>query len=98
MTQQQLEAQVKQLQAENDSLKATAIAGLSCKVSPKTGVICVYGLGRFPVSMRDDRWLKLLAFGSQVEEFIAKPETQTEIAAGQANATAEKAAAKTQAN
>ena len=39
------------------------------KVSPKGGV-SVYGLGRFPVTLYQEQWLKLLEKSDSIREFI----------------------------
>ena len=39
------------------------------KVSEKGGV-SVYGLGRFPVTLYQEQWLKLLDLGDQIRSFI----------------------------
>ena len=45
-----LEAQLAQLRAENEALKAKQVHALSIKVSEKGG-LSIYGLGRFPVTL-----------------------------------------------
>jgi hypothetical protein len=40
------------------------------KVSEK-GAVSVYGLGRFPVTLYQEQWLKLLALAEEIKEFIA---------------------------
>jgi hypothetical protein len=42
---------------------------LSLKVSEKGAVSC-YGLGRFPVTLYGQQWLRLLDFASTVKAFI----------------------------
>ena len=39
------------------------------RVSPKGGV-SVYGLGRFPVTLYKEQWLRLLAAENQIRSFI----------------------------
>ncbi len=41
------------------------------KVSEK-GAVSVYGLGRFPVTLYQEQWLKLLALAEEIKEFIAE--------------------------
>lgn len=53
-------AELDKLRAENARLKASAQAKIKVKISEK-GAICVYGLGRFPVSLYKSQWEKLLA-------------------------------------
>jgi hypothetical protein len=39
------------------------------KVSEKGGV-SVYGLGRFPVTLYQEQWLKLLGLADEIKQFI----------------------------
>jgi hypothetical protein len=39
------------------------------KVSEK-GAVSVYGLGRFPVTLYKEQWLKLLAMADEIKQFI----------------------------
>jgi hypothetical protein len=57
------------LRAENEALKAQARRGTSLKVSDKGGV-SVYGLGRFPVTLYQEQWLKLLDMADEIRAFI----------------------------
>ena len=50
------------LKAENEALKARATKGVYIKVGEKGGV-SVYGLGRFPVTLYQEQWVKLLDMG-----------------------------------
>ena len=47
--------------------------GLSLKVSEKGGV-SLYGLGRFPVTLYKEQWLKLLEFVENIRDFIRENE------------------------
>jgi hypothetical protein len=44
---------------------------LTLKVSEK-GAVSVYGLGRFPVTLYQEQWLKLLDRGDEIRAFIAQ--------------------------
>jgi hypothetical protein len=57
------------LRAENDALKARTRRGTHLKVSDKGGV-SVYGLGRFPVTLYQEQWLKLLDMTDEIRAFI----------------------------
>ena len=46
-----------------------ALRGLSLKVSQKGGV-SVYGLGRFPVTLYKEQWLRLLDIVDEIRTFI----------------------------
>ena len=45
------------------------------KVSEKGG-LSVYGLGRFPVTLYKEQWLRLLDLAEDIKTFIAQNETQ----------------------
>ena len=63
------------LRAENEALKARARKGINLKVSDKGGV-SVYGLGRFPVTLYKEQWLKLLDVADEIRAFIREHETR----------------------
>ena len=42
---------------------------LRLKVSPKGGV-SIYGMGRFPITLYADQWLRVLDFGDEIRAFI----------------------------
>ena len=68
-TESQLQAEFERLKAENAALKARGSEGVSMKVSEKGGV-SVYGLGRFPVTLYQEQWLKLLDLADDIRSFI----------------------------
>jgi hypothetical protein len=68
-----LKAEVERLRAENDRLKNRQTRGVSLKVSEKGGV-SVYGLGRFPVTLYKEQWIKLLDMAGDIRTFIAENE------------------------
>jgi hypothetical protein len=45
------------------------------KVSEK-GAVSVYGLGRFPVTLYKEQWLKLLDTANEIRAFIAAHEAE----------------------
>jgi hypothetical protein len=63
------DAELARLRAENERLKAGARRGTYLKVSEKGGV-SVYGLGRFPVTLYQEQWEKLLAHVDDIRTFI----------------------------
>jgi hypothetical protein len=69
MTDEDLRAEVERLRAENEALKKGGTKGVSLKVSEKGGV-SVYGLGRFPITLYQEQWLKLLDMADQIRDFI----------------------------
>jgi len=48
------------------------------KVSEKGGV-SVYGLGRFPVTLYKEQWLKLLGLAEEIKKFIAENEGHLKV-------------------
>jgi hypothetical protein len=64
-----VQAELERLRAENAALKARGPRGVSLKVSEKGGV-SVYGLGRFPVTLYKEQWAKLLDMADEIRAFI----------------------------
>jgi hypothetical protein len=64
-----VQAELERLRAENAALKARGSRGVSLKVSEKGGV-SVYGLGRFPVTLYKEQWMKLLDMADELRAFI----------------------------
>ncbi len=72
-TEEELRAELEKLKAENAALKARGGKGVSMKVSEKGG-LSVYGLGRFPVTLYQEQWLKLLDLADDIRAFIRENE------------------------
>jgi hypothetical protein len=64
-----LKDEVERLRAENERLKSQRASGLSFKVSEK-GAVSVYGLGRFPVTLYKEQWMRVLAAVDDLRAFI----------------------------
>ena len=64
-----LKAQLEALKQENEQLKSRASPSPTLKVSTKGGV-SLYGLGRFPVTLYKEQWLKLLDQADDIRKFI----------------------------
>jgi hypothetical protein len=64
-------AEIERLRAENESLKnkKSTDGSLSMKVREK-GALSIYGMGRFPVTLYKEQWLKLLGIADQIEKYI----------------------------
>ena len=74
-TDDELRAELERLKAENEALKARRSGAISMKVSEKGG-LSVYGLGRFPVTLYQEQWLKLLDLGDQIRAFIREHQSE----------------------
>ena len=74
-TEAELKAELEKLKAENQALKARGSKGVSMKVSEKGGV-SVYGLGRFPVTLYQEQWQKLLDMADDIRAFIQENEAR----------------------
>jgi len=66
----EMTAELERLRAENEALKASAQRAVTLKVSEK-GALSVYGLGRFPVTLYKEQWLRLLEHVDEIHKFIA---------------------------
>jgi hypothetical protein len=75
MSDEELKAEIERLRSENAALKKGATPGIRMKVSEKGGV-SVYGMGRFPVTLYKEQWLKLLDMSDDIRAFIAANETE----------------------
>ena len=69
MADNDLQAELERLRAENAALKSKSARSVYLKVSEKGGV-SVYGLGRFPVTLYQEQWLKLLDMSNEIRNFI----------------------------
>ena len=67
----ELEAELARAKKELEDLKKRSEGGLSYKVSEKGG-LSVYGLGRFPVTLYKEQWLRLLDKKDEILDFIGK--------------------------
>jgi hypothetical protein len=64
-----LHAEIERLRAENAALKRPERGKLSLRVSEK-GALSIYGMGRFPVTLYKEQWLKLLGIADEIKAFI----------------------------
>lgn len=69
MSEDELKAELERLRAENAALKGQGKRSVHFKVSEKGGV-SVYGLGRFPVTLYQEQWLRLLDLADDLRTFI----------------------------
>ena len=68
----ELKARVAELEKQT---KSQGRSGLQYKVSEKGGV-SVYGLGRFPVTLYYEQWIRLLDQADQIREFLEENKNQ----------------------
>ena len=82
---EELKSELERLRAENAALKRTSSKGLSLKISEK-GALSVYGMGRFPVTLYQEQWTKLLDMADEIRAFIAANSDKLKTKASQAAA------------
>jgi hypothetical protein len=75
MSDDELKAELEKLRNENAALKKGAATGVTMKVSEKGG-LSIYGMGRFPVTLYKEQWLKLLGMSDDIRAFIAANEAK----------------------
>lgn len=68
-----LKARVAELEA-----KQQRTGGLNFKVSDKGGV-SVYGLGRFPVTLYYEQWVRLLDKSQELREFLEENKSKLKL-------------------
>ena len=72
-----MKEELERLRRENEELKQSRKRGgaLNLKVSQK-GAVSLYGMGRFPVTLYKEQWLKMLDFAEEIRAFIKANESQ----------------------
>jgi hypothetical protein len=75
MSNESVEAELARLRAENEALKGRMRGSGQLRVSDKGGV-SVYGLGRFPVTLYKEQWLRLLDMAEEIRAFIRDHDAQ----------------------
>lgn len=73
MSDDDMKKEWERLRNENAALKKGAATGITMKVSEKGG-LSVYGMGRFPITLYKEQWLKLLDMTEEIRAFIAANE------------------------
>ena len=69
MSEEEMKAEPERLRNENAALKKGAATGITMKVSEK-GWLSVYGMGRFPITLYKEQWLKLMDMSDAIRSFI----------------------------
>jgi hypothetical protein len=64
MSDEELKTELERLRNENSALKKDAPSGVRMKIS-------IYGMGRIPVTLYKELWLKLLDMSDEIRAFIA---------------------------
>jgi hypothetical protein len=75
MADDDVKAELERLRRENAALKKGASESIRMKVSEK-GAVSVYGMGRFPVTLYKEQWLRLLNMSDEIRAFIAENESR----------------------
>jgi hypothetical protein len=75
MSDEEMKAELERLRNENEALKKGASSSIRMKVSEK-GALSIYGMGRFPVTLYKEQWLKLLGMSDEIRAFIAANDAQ----------------------
>ena len=78
MSEENLQQELERLRAENEALKKKRNSPVSMKVSEK-GAVSVYGLGRFPVTLYQEQWQKLLAMSDEIKNFITENKASLKV-------------------
>jgi hypothetical protein len=74
------EPTIEELKAELEKMKAQKVrtGELSFKVSEK-GAVSVYGLGRFPVTLYQEQWTRLLGVTEDLKKFITENSSRLKV-------------------
>jgi hypothetical protein len=79
MAEETAEQRLARLEAENkalrDQIEQRKPGQLRLKVSEKGG-LSVYGLGRFPVTLYKEQWVRLLDHGEEIKKFLHENDQQ----------------------
>jgi hypothetical protein len=78
MAEEDIQTELARLRAENEALKQRRTSSVSIKVSEK-GAVSVYGLGRFPVTLYQEQWQKLLALSDEIKSFIEENRSKLKV-------------------
>ena len=68
---EEMQAELERLRAENASLKAKTTRELRLQVSQK-GAVSLYGVRRFPITFYADEWDTILGMADEIRTFISQ--------------------------
>ena len=77
MSDEELKTELERLRNENAALKKGASTGIRMKVSEK-GAVSIYGVGRFPVTLYKEQWLKLLDMSDDIRRVYCRERSAVE--------------------
>ncbi len=69
MADEDLQAELERLRAENEALKDKEKKGIRLQVSQK-GAVSLYGIRRFPITFYGDEWDTILGMTDEIKSFI----------------------------
>ena len=78
MAEETAEQKLARLEAENRALREQVErkpGQLRLKVSEKGG-LSIYGLGRFPVTLYKEQWMRLLDYADEIRSFLRDNDSQ----------------------
>jgi hypothetical protein len=81
MSELDMQAEMERLRAENAQLRGKDRGGLTLTVS-ENGGLSLYGMGRFPVTLYKEQWLRILASGPEIEAFIRDNDSKLKAGLG----------------
>jgi hypothetical protein len=81
MSELDVHAELERLRAENAQLKDKDKGALTLKVSEKGG-LSLYGMGRFPITLYKEQWLRILAGAPEIEAFIRDNDSKLKAGLG----------------
>ena len=72
---EEMQAELERLRAENEGLKARKTQERRLQVSQK-GAVSLYGIRRFPITFYADEWDIILGMADEVRSFISQHDTE----------------------
>ena len=72
---EEMQAELERLRAENEGLKARKTQERRLQVSQK-GAVSLYGIRRFPITFYADEWDIILSMADEVRTFISQHDTE----------------------